>query len=221
MNMRQAVRQALYFHKKFSYPLDECLQEAFLGLILGFEHFDINKSTKFGIHITWWIRQNLYRNILVGNYLIRVPSHLKSNMYKVIKMFNRKSESYKEKNKEILITKIMRKIPCSKENAINIYKGFQEVMNIDISNLKTDMLYSDYCEFEYVIMEKITNDLLSDYLFKVFALLQPRESEVLKMRYGIGISEPFTLEKLGDLFGLTRERIRQIENKAIKSLALL
>jgi RNA polymerase primary sigma factor len=216
MNMRQAVRQALYFHKRFSYPLDECIQEAFLGLVIGFDHFEINKSLKFNIHITWWIRQNLYREVLVGNYLIRVPSHFKSQMYKVIKLFKEKYESGREKN--IIISKIIKKISCSKENAINIYKCFQSTMDIDHLIDKNEVLFSDNGQYMDNMMEKMTNYLLNKNIKDVLSTISRRESEIFCMRFGIDRYENLTLDDVGNYFGVTRERIRQIEAKALRRL---
>jgi RNA polymerase primary sigma factor len=216
MNMRQAVRQALYFHKKYLYPIDECIQDAFLGLVIGFEHFDISKSSKFGIHITWWIRQNLYREILIGNYLIKAPSHLKSNMYKVFKLFIKKSELYIEKNKKILINIILKILSCSEEIAIYIYKCFQKPINIDRINKKNDNIFSDNCYLIDDLNEYMTNQSLHIALFNILSTFPKRESNIIKLRYGLGVTKSHTLDEIGEKFNLTRERIRQIIKKALR-----
>lgn len=215
MNMRQAVRHALYFSKKYSYPLEECIQDAFNGLVLGLEKFDINKSLNFPIHITWSIRQVLYREVLIGNYLIRSPIHLKEKLFKVFRLFKDKSEKYKTENKIKILKKIRRILTCSEKEAIVIFNYFKTNINIDYL-IKAH--YSDNCEYENLIMEKSTNSQLNIRLKSILSTIPSREKIVIFNRFGIDIPKPLTLDEIGEMLGVSRERIRQIEKKALRRL---
>ena len=212
MYMRQAVRQALFFSKKYSYPLDECIQNAFIGLISGFEKYNINSSQKFSIYIIWRIRQNLYREILLGNYLINYPYHVKEDLFKVFHIYKNKSESYKHIYRKSIINKTKKYLSCSKEKAQFIFSIFQRNKNID------NLILSDNCVIESKIFSNITNSFLYDYLKVLLSIFPKKEHFIIKKHYGIDINEPLTLDAIGNLLNITRERVRQIENKALRRL---
>jgi RNA polymerase primary sigma factor len=212
MHLRQAVRQALFFSKRFSYPLTECIQEAFVGLISGFEKYNINRSQKFQIYVIWHIRQNLYKEILLGNYLINYPYHIKEKLLKIFRIYKNKSESYKHIYRKNIIKKTRKYLSCSKKRAESIYNIFQKNRNID------NLILSDNCISESKIFSSVTNSLLYNYLKIVFSTFPSREHFVIEKRYGIDIKEPLTLDTIGDMLGITRERVRQIEKKAIRRL---
>ena len=213
MNMRQAVRQALYFSKKYFYPLDECMQDALLGLVLGLEKYDTSKSQKFPIHITWWIRQNLYRYIKLGNYLFNFPSHLKQSLFKVNYLFKKKHIDYLLLNKNNLTKKIGYILSCNEDKAYLIFNCF-----IDYYNIDNFVLSSDNNEFEYNLINSISNSIINLFINNILLTLPLREQDIIKKRYGINKEEPLTLEIIGEQLFLTRERIRQIEVKAIRRL---
>jgi RNA polymerase primary sigma factor len=212
MYLRQAIRQALFFSKRYSYSLADCIQEAFIGLVSGFEKYNINRSQKFSIYIIWHIRQNLYREILLGNYLINYPYHIKEDLFKIFHIYKNKSESYKHIYRKNIIVKTKKYLSCSKKKAQFIYNIFQKNKNID------SIILSDNFIVESEIFSNITNSLLSDYVKNLFCTLPPKEHFIIKMRYGIDIKEPLTLDTIGDMLGITRERVRQIEKKVLRRL---
>jgi RNA polymerase primary sigma factor len=218
MNMRQAIRHALYFSKKFSYPLEECIQEAFYGLILGFERFDIYKSPKFQMHITWWIRQSLYREILIGNYLIKYPIHIKEKLFKVFKLFNNKDEDYKYNNKILFLKKICNILNCSKDTALTIFKCFQEYMDINHPVINGYNYFYDYNEQENTIIDKINNSLMKEYINIILSTIPLKEQLVIINRFGLDFLEAETLDTIGEKLGVSKERVRQIEQKAFRRL---
>lgn len=218
MYMRQAVKQALFFSKKYLYPLDECIQDAFLGLIKGFENYNINKSQKFPIHIIWFIKQMLYKEILIGNYLIRTPYHFKEHLFKIFHILKNKTEKYKYDNKFIIIRKIKKYLSCSKSLSLILYRMFQKTKNIELLVNSENRLLSDNGLFEAQLMENITIFLLKKRIKSILSTIPSREQFVINKRYGIDIKEPLTLDTIGDMLGITRERVRQIENKALRRL---
>ena len=194
--MRQAVKQALFFSKKYLYPLEECIQDAFLGLIKGFEKYNINRSQNFHIHIIWFIRQMLYKKVLIGNYIINTPYHLKENIFKVFNIFKNKTEKYKSENKHIIIRKINKQISCSTSLSLIIYRIFQKTQNLDfLVNCESNIL-SDNCLFESKIMESITNFLLRNKIKSILSTIHHREKFVIEKRCGIDIQEPLTLDAI-------------------------
>jgi RNA polymerase primary sigma factor len=218
MNMRQAIRHALYFAKKFSYPLEECIQESFYSLILGFEKFDITRSSKFPIHITWWIRQSLYREILIGNYLIKYPIHIKEKLFKVFKLFKNKDEDHKNNNKILYLRKIGNILNCSKDTALTIFKCFQEYIDINHPVINGYNDFYDYNEQENAIIDKITNSFMKKYINIVLSTIPLKERLVIINRFGLDLSEVETLDAIGEKLGISRERVRQIELKAFRRL---
>ena len=212
MYMRQAIRQALYFSKRYYFPIADCIQEAFIGLILGFEKYDINRSHKFPIHIIWSIRQKLYREISITNNDIVYPVHIRQKILKIHSIFKNKSEKYILSNKNIIIKKITDRLMCSKINAFFYYNSLLNNKDID------KIILSDYERQIENINEEITICLLNKCIKDILSTIPRRESEILLMRYSIDLSQSFTLDEVGDYFGLTRERIRQIETKAIRRL---
>jgi len=218
MYMRQAVRQALFFSKKYLYPLDECIQDAFLGLIKGFENYNINRSQKFPIHIIWFIRQMLYKKILIGNYLINTPYHLKEKLFKVFNIFKDKTEKYKINNKNVIIKKIKKRLSCSKSLSLLIYRIFQKTQNIELLVYGESILLSDNGLFESKVIENITFFLLKNQIKSILSTIPYKEQFVIEKRFGIDIKEPLTLDTIGTLLGLTRERIRQIEKRGMRRL---
>jgi RNA polymerase primary sigma factor len=207
------MRQALYFSKKYLYPLEECIQDALLGLVLGLEKYEPSKSPKFQIHIIWWIRQNLFRYIKLGNYLLNYPIHIKELLFKVFFLFNKNDDSYIYINKKTIIKKICNILSCAEDKANVIYNCFQKYINID--NIT---LLNDHNEYEYNLMNDITNTIINRHIKDTLSTLPLKEQIIVKKRYGIDIEEPLTLEIVGEQLGLTRERIRQIEAKAFRRL---
>lgn len=218
MNMRIAVRQALFFSKKYSYPLEECIQDAFYGLVLGLEKYEPSKSLKFQIHIVWWIRQNLYKYILIGNYQFRYPSHLKEKLFKIYFLFKNKNDYYLKSNKKIIKRNIRQILNCKKSICNLLYFCLLKPLSFEylFENFKT--YFSDEEDLINNLNDNITNQYLHDTIFNIFSTLRGREADILLLRYGMGITKSHTLDEIGDKYGLTRERIRQIELKAIRRL---
>jgi RNA polymerase primary sigma factor len=213
MYMRQAIKQALFFSRKYLYPLDECIQDALLGLIKGFNNYNFNRSQNFSIYIKWCVRQMLYRKIIIGNYLFYILYNLKEYLFKVFHIFKNKPEKYKENNKHIIIRKIEKYCSCSKSLSLLIYKIFQKPHNIELLVDCESILLSDNGSFESQLEENITAFFLKEQIKSILSTIPPIEQFVIKKRFGIDIKDPLTLDTIGTLLSLTRERIRQIEKR--------
>jgi RNA polymerase primary sigma factor len=218
MYLRVAVKQAYYYFTKYAFPLEDAIQEANRGLVEGYEIFDNGKTLKFQNHIQWYIRTALDRKLKVGNNYITYPAHIKEKLVKINSLFRNKTEKYKLDNKDKLLKKVATLIKCDKNKALKYLKCFLNFLNIDYPYLDGTNFLSDHYEVMTLLDENITNDLLKRQLSNILSTLPFREADIIKMRFGIDIERPLVLEELAEKYNLTRERIRQIESKALRRL---
>jgi len=163
----------------------------------------------------------LYKKTLIGNYLIYTPYtpyHLKKYLFKAYHIFKNKTEKYKNDNKHIIVNKIEKYLYSSKSLSLLMYRIFQKTQNIELLVDCESILLSDGGLFESQIMENITVSLLKKQIKFVLSTIPPIEQFVIKKRFGIDINNSLTLDTIGTLLSLTRERIRQIEKKAMRRL---
>jgi RNA polymerase primary sigma factor len=216
MNLRLALRYALYFHKKYVLELDEAIEYAFIGLILGYEKYDTNKTLKFQSHIQWWIRQPLYREVSIGNKFIRYPAHLRNKLFRISGLFRNKNDDYLYKNRNNLIINIKRKLNCSTKDAMFYYNCYLNYLPLDIIEKNEEILLN----YDLIkdLDECIINSLLRKQINNILSTLPSREQTVIEFRFGLNGCKAQTLDELGDKLGITRERVRQIETKALERL---
>jgi RNA polymerase primary sigma factor len=212
MNLRLALRHALYFHKKYALELDEAIGYAFIGLILGYEKYDTNKTLKFQNHIQWWIRQPLYREVSIGNKFIRYPAHLRNKLFIISDLFHNKSEDYFYKNKNDLIINIKRKLSCSTKDAMLYYNCYLNYLPLD------SIEKNEGISLNYDLIKDLDESILKKQINNTLSTLPSREQIVIESRFGLNGYKAQTLDELGDKLGITRERVRQIETKALERL---
>jgi RNA polymerase primary sigma factor len=218
MYLRIVLKMALHYHRRFKFSLTDTIQEGAIGLIIALDKYEYGSSDKFSTYAPWWIRQIIYRYMPLGNVLFDFPVHIKDKMFKICHILINKSEANKYLYHKQIVNRVCHILSCSKQKALKYISFFNTIF--DIENIPDDitLLLSDNEEVISSIIEKTIDDLLAIQIKNILSTLPQRESNVIKLRYGIGFDKNYTLEEVGEKFGLTRERIRQIEKKAMRRL---
>jgi RNA polymerase primary sigma factor len=196
----------------------DLIQEGNTGLMKAVDKFEYRRGYRFGTYATWWIRQAITRAIADQAKTIRIPVH----MFEAVKKLIRTSRSLvQELGREPTPEEIARKMEISLEKALNVLKLPRQPISLEtpIGEEKEGQL-GDFIEDDKSMLasDAAMSANLAEQTRKVLSTLTPREEKVLRMRFGIGEIADHTLEEVGQVFSVTRERIRQIEAKALRKL---
>jgi len=195
----------------------DLVQEGGLGLMRAAERFDYRKGFKFSTYATWWIRQTIIRSIANSSRTIRIPVHMSDKIRQLKKV---KSDLAAELGRSPSAEELGKKMGLSKEKVMNIKKAMaKEPISLDMP-IGEDIFLEDYVPDSITATphHRAMGSLLHNDILDALSILPQREQMILKERYGLTGGIGKTLEELGRMFGFSKERIRQIEESAIKKL---
>lgn len=220
MYLRIVVKIALWHHQKYKIPLVEAIQDGCVGLVIAIDKYELGRQDNFSTYAPWWIRQNIIREAPTLNPLVYVPIHVKDKLFSIYGIFEQYNCNQCNCNKVCpeVLKAVSEKLGCSQDEAEEYIKYLNTFASVEELLEKDECVFFDGCIAEEQIFIELNKKESQSSITQVLQTLKSREEKVILLRFGFMDGKEWTLEEVGNEFGVTRERIRQIEKKAIKKL---
>lgn len=220
MFLKTSLRIALRHYERFGHPLDESIQNASIGLLLAIDKISLNEQFQYSTYANWWIRQCINRETQgFSKVFYNFPSHIKEKISLILSIdkayFCSKCNRYERCTHRI--EHIAKKLSIDKERVDYYFNLLSTPVSLNQLKENNDLLNNNIYFWDDII-ENLQRKDLKNQVFKMLSILKEKERKVLELRYGLNNDESKTLDEVGKVFGLTRERIRQIEVKAFNKL---
>jgi RNA polymerase primary sigma factor len=214
-NLRLVVSICRHYRNR-AVSFRDLIQEGNLGLIKAVEKFDHKKGFRLNTYASWWIRESINRAIEEKSRVIRIPVYVNEKFYKIKKAAR---ELLQDEGRESSMVELAGKLKMSPVEIAKIMTAFKEPVSLETSLVDDiDPLENFLSDDRPSPMDTICDEIIKDSAARIIGSLPPREASILKLRFGLGDEGEKTLEEVGEQFKVSRERIRQLENKALRKL---
>jgi RNA polymerase primary sigma factor len=220
MYMRSVVKIAYSFYKRLGASLADTIQDGNIGLLTSFEKYDISEHGVFPSYYPWWVMQSITRNMgFSPNPLIYFPVQMRDKLYKIYdNVISAGGIGVADLSSPALLKSVMEELGCTADDVNKFLRCFESALSIEKLLATQPGIFTDSGMAEEKIFEYLDEIKIQDTIKKLLAELKLREAQVLIFRYGLYDYKERTLEEVGKMYGVTRERIRQIESKALRKL---
>ena len=220
-NLKLVVTVARKAIHMSSLPIIDLIQEGNLGLMIAAEKYNYRLGYRFSTYATWWVKQSMFKAISEQSHCMKIPVYIQETLSKFSKV---KSQMEQEVNDTVKTEDVAKKMNIAPDKIEMFLSAYTKTISIENGLERNDGKELNVADIladdSTLISENVEYQSLRDDINNVISTLKEREQEVVKMRYGLDDSDRYTLEEIGNLYGVTKECIRQTELRALKKMKL-